>query len=68
MPYSYISRILNGGEGGIRTHDNSAVIKVFKTFSLNHSDTSPIVLFPRIFLQNRRFCVKIRDPEVVIPI
>jgi hypothetical protein len=23
------------------------------------------VLFPRIFLQNRRFCVKIRDPEVV---
>ena len=38
------STILSGGEGGIRTHDTLASITVFKTASLNHSDTSPCSL------------------------
>jgi hypothetical protein len=32
--------ILNGGEGGIRTHGPLRT-SVFKTDTLNHSDTSP---------------------------
>jgi hypothetical protein len=31
----------SGGEGGIRTHGTVAGTTVFKTVSLNHSDTSP---------------------------
>lgn len=32
---------LPGGEGGIRTHGTVSGTTVFKTVSLNHSDTSP---------------------------
>ena len=36
---------VHGGEGGIRTHGELAPTLVFKTRSINHSDTSP---FPNI--------------------
>ena len=32
---------LNGGEGGIRTHDGLAPMPVFKTGAFNRSATSP---------------------------
>lgn len=33
--------IINGGEGGIRTHGGLTTTAVFKTAALNHSTTSP---------------------------
>ena len=39
--YAPAAGSLNGGEGGIRTHGTLLCSTVFKTASLNHSDTSP---------------------------
>ena len=36
---------LAGGESGIRTHETLARLPVFKTGPLNHSGTSPLVIF-----------------------
>ena len=33
---------LNGGEGGIRTHEGLAPLPVFKTGAFNRSATSPL--------------------------
>jgi hypothetical protein len=35
------SKTITGGQGGIRTHGELAPSLVFKTSSLNHSDTCP---------------------------
>ncbi len=32
---------MNGGEGGVRTHDTVARMPVFKTGAFDHSATSP---------------------------
>ena len=40
---------LNGGEGGIRTHDGLAPMPVFKTGAFNRSATSPLPVGVKIY-------------------
>lgn len=42
------------GGGGIRTPDDLSAILVFKTSSLNRSDTPPITIMRRVPESNRR--------------
>ena len=37
--------LLNGGEGGIRTHGDASATTVFETAAIDHSATSPYQLY-----------------------
>jgi hypothetical protein len=57
------AQLIYGGRGGIRTHGTLAGTPVFKTGSLNHSDTLPsfqiVWLFGRL-VKRRRACLWLR--------
>ncbi len=39
------AKYINGGQGGIRTHDRVTPIPVFETSAFNHSATCPVRIF-----------------------
>jgi hypothetical protein len=53
--FNYLWR-LDGGWGGIRTHETLSRLPVFKTGSFNHSDTHPCTIIQRvsIYVKSRK--------------